>query len=137
MTDMAVTGVNDQLFADVLVQIEKHPETWRQGVWARKNECGTSHCFAGHAVALSGLTFDWEPLRLGYSGDTHRALFIRDDDGDYRSVALVAAELLGISEDDAEILFHKSNRLGVLYRESARLMGIDETVLREKVQASL
>src|SRR5690348_5458725 len=43
---------NIELLEKVLKHIEDNPETWDQGNW----RCGTSYCFAGHAVLLSGWT---------------------------------------------------------------------------------
>jgi hypothetical protein len=34
----------------IIEQIEKHPETWKQSEW----HCGTAHCYAGWAQIFSG-----------------------------------------------------------------------------------
>ncbi|WIM97806.1 hypothetical protein ACTOB_001360 [Actinoplanes oblitus] len=41
---------NAALAYRVLDHIDAHPETWNQRKW----DCGTTACFAGHAVRLSG-----------------------------------------------------------------------------------
>lgn len=44
----------------VLGEIIAHPETHEQRMWATKTECGTSYCFAGHAVSMfAGEEWEW------------------------------------------------------------------------------
>lgn len=45
-----MSGPNAELAYRVLDQIDAHPEAWDQTTW----QCGTSACFAGWAVRLSG-----------------------------------------------------------------------------------
>jgi hypothetical protein len=45
-----VTTPNAELAYKVLDHIDAHPESWDQGVWW----CGSSGCYAGWTVALSG-----------------------------------------------------------------------------------
>lgn len=113
---------NHQLFVDVLAQIEKHPETWDQRAFPSRGgpPCGTSFCFAGHAVARSGEEWQFDAGRR-------------------------AAELLGIEWRTPRVdgavewmlgnpLFDANNTLDDLYRISAELLGLDEQVLRDKVR---
>ena len=44
--------MNKERFKQVLDRIKADPSTWDQGHW--HSECGTKHCFAGHAQLLSG-----------------------------------------------------------------------------------
>jgi hypothetical protein len=129
----AVQGVNDELFIAVLAQIEKHPETWDQGVW--RSACGTSFCFAGWALHLSGI--QWvAPLR-----NEAMYRYVHTEVGT-RPAWAVAVELLGLpylddflEPEEGRLLFSPLNTFAQLYRISADLMGVDETVLREKVAA--
>lgn len=112
---------DDELFVAVLAQIERQPKLWRQKNWRYKTSCGTAHCFAGWALALNGIEFT----------DAHRVRY-----GDHiLHVSQVARRLLGAP--DACELFGGRNTLDDLYRISAKHMGIDEQVLRDKVTASV
>lgn len=92
--------LNEKLIACVLEHIKQHPEEWEQGTWLdingcrQDNWCGTVGCFAGWAVALSTPESQWPP-------DTY---YIRDR----------AAELLGITPNEAMLLFRASNTMGRL-----------------------
>lgn len=44
--------MNRENFKKVLDHIKAHPESWDQGQW--HSDCGTAHCFAGHAHIMSG-----------------------------------------------------------------------------------
>ncbi len=44
---------NVDLLGKTLAYVEAHPDEWHQQSW----RCGTSMCFAGHAVALAGIPF--------------------------------------------------------------------------------
>ena len=97
----------------VFVHIQAHPETWEQGAWAHKSDCGTTHCFAGHAVALAyphavfhlatddddvpGEEYAWNVTPL----DGQQPRLIRD----------VAQELLGLNEGEADELFSATHGL--------------------------
>jgi hypothetical protein len=52
-----VTTPNAELAYKVLDHIDAHPETWYQGQWIAKAECGTVACFAGWTCLLSGEKF--------------------------------------------------------------------------------
>lgn len=57
MTDATPADVrtpNTELAYRVLDHIDAHPELWRQSSWLDESECGTTACFAGWAVLLSG-----------------------------------------------------------------------------------
>jgi hypothetical protein len=45
---------NAELAYRVLDQIDAHPESWDQSTWWIARDCGTTACFAGWAVHLSG-----------------------------------------------------------------------------------
>lgn len=121
-------GPNADLFVQVLAQIEAQPEQWNQEVWGPSDpDCGTACCFAGWTPRVLGL-----PVVRNYVGDLH--------------VSAAAPGLLGVDADcingDCEHahdwnLFYGGNTLDDLYRISADILGIDETVLREKVAAEV
>lgn len=120
-----MSEVNHELFVKVLAHIVAHPESWRQGTWGQKTECGTVACFAGWACVLSP-----EVKRINWS-------YARADG---QTIPRKAEEILGI--DDASIidddidekyLFDGDNNMDDLYEISAYFMGIDEQVLRDKV----
>jgi hypothetical protein len=46
---------NIELLKRTLRYIEDHPYSWDQATFYTYDECGTSHCFAGWAVVLSGV----------------------------------------------------------------------------------
>jgi len=131
-----MSGPNAELFVAVLAQIEKHPETWDQNDW----RCESGMCFAGWACDLSGVRWA-NPAEATYG-----AAQIVHGDSTF-SAADLAVRLLGLADtyseftDDyhygsgAQHLFHAANTLDDLYRISAGWLGLDETVLREKVAA--
>lgn len=125
------TGPNHSLFVDVLAQIEREPQTWRQAMWRTDTPCGTSYCFAGHAVNIAEPQA-WvgaEPLTPGRS---MREFYLL---GDKQFAGDRARQLLGIDDKPAGDLFMATNSLADLYRISAEVLGVDEQTLREKVAA--
>lgn len=91
---------NRELFDKIADQIEQHPETYDQNHY----RCGTAHCVAGHAVAISGLEMSqW---------DTEAA----------------ARELLGLTDDEGDTLFNMYWRppAGMTVPEALRAIGRGE-----------
>lgn len=106
---------NLPLLRKVLDHIDAHPEEWNQGTWgenfatysdpeaAKRYEearlgrplCGTTHCIAGHAVAMT------EGIR--WVGANVRPMV---DDGWYAA----GARVLGLTADEASDLFESDNR---------------------------
>lgn len=68
---MTATTLNLPLAEAVLKQITEHPETHKQDSWGfRTDDCGTTHCIAGWALALTpGVSFVWIPWRGGWDAD--------------------------------------------------------------------
>lgn len=93
---------NAELAYKVLDHIDAHPEQWKQDTWV--TDCGTSFCFAGWALELTGHT-----LR-DYEVDG-RQLMQLDDDPQVVSgtVRLAASRELGLSNWVAEGLFEAEN----------------------------
>lgn len=105
---------NVELAQQVLEQIEEHPDTWDQGYWARETaSCGTTHCFAGWAVALAEpdaqFAIDFDGLGTGV---------IRRD-GEPWEIKDAAIDLLGLTSWQADAMFWHSTTLDEL-REYVR-----------------
>lgn len=94
---------NTELLEVVMQHIEDHPDKHDQGDYVR--DCGTVACFAGWACLLSGWQYvSTYPARVG--------------DGKHeKSIPALAIELLGLTEDESEILFDDNNT-----RPALRLM---------------
>jgi hypothetical protein len=80
-------GTNAELAYRVLDHIDAHPRQWDQTTWIRDGECGTTACFAGWTVLLSGHRVEYCHNYVSYCGTI---------DGDHVSVRAVAARDLGI-----------------------------------------
>lgn len=108
--------LNIPLAQMVLRQITEHPETHNQESWA--NECGTVHCIAGWALALSGkqtriredvcasipemlVDGQWVPMVGGWSREGREVLGLTREQADYlflqstdsESVVLLASHI--------------------------------------------
>lgn len=98
--------VNAPLMQKVLDHITAHPEEWNQDTWGTKDACGTSHCFAGHAVSITGHKFVWDMLE---GGDNVAAMV------DVGLISDVAREELGLNLFQSLSLFYYDNTLADLY----------------------
>lgn len=83
------------------------------------NVCGTTACLAGHAVLMEGYKAERRSYAISLTDDGH-------------SIEKLACEILGL-EPGATPFY--CDDLDEVYNWVACDMGIDETVLREKVQA--
>jgi hypothetical protein len=93
--------MNTELARKVLDQIRSFPETHSQGSYIKENECGTTCCIAGHALAFSGyeITENSKPeIEKAYD-------FLRPDGTTIDFVWDEAKDLLGLSRDEAVRLF--------------------------------
>jgi len=85
---------NQELAKKVLDHILAYPEGHDQNTWGTRDECGTTMCIAGWTCELEGRTpwigFVAKPGAFEAMGAT----------------ASRARELLGLSPDEAEQLFH-------------------------------
>lgn len=99
---------NTELLERVMQHITDHPEQHNQSMWV--NECGTAACFAGWATLLSG----WYVQRVAPS----KVVYVAHQD-DLRDFLVndLAVELLGITNDEADVLFGYGNS-----REMLQLM---------------
>jgi hypothetical protein len=90
---------NVELIERTMQHIQDEPESWDQQSWIGENLCGTTACFAGRALMLSGSTA-FEVTRM-----THEY----DEDRDMLMVRSEAARRLGLSRDEALTLFQGGN----------------------------
>lgn len=117
---------NIELLKKTLSYIETHESDWDQSQYV----CGTSMCFAGHAVVLSGYPVSEDAYTpLDVLPPELRAKFVPEDSWDGNSVhaAQLAAVLLGIEDEvlsewgdpdwkdpAADVLFQSTNELSDL-----------------------
>ena len=102
--------VNVELLQKTLDTIKANPQHWSQNSW----HCGSSHCFAGFAELIANAV----PI------ETHE-----DDVLNMRrikklgvSTPIEAERLLGISDEDGDVLFYGYNTLEQLERMVAHLI---------------
>ncbi len=83
----------------------EHPDEFYMGSWYERTACGTTACLAGTAAAQAG----WEPK---FNAVGIAEYVVRD--GVVRAVWAVAREYLGLTEDQASVMFFATNIHGVL-----------------------
>jgi hypothetical protein len=93
---------NVPLLWAVLQHIDEQPLSWTQSSWAARGLFGDMHCFAGHAVRISGHRFAW-------SDETETSCAL-DDRGLRVCVGSLARDLLGLTGDEAVDLFYAEDR---------------------------
>ena len=96
---------NVPLLWAVLQHIDEQPLSWTQTAWAARGLFGDMHCFAGHAVRISGHSFAW-------SDETETSCAL-DDHGLRVYVGSLARDLLGLTEDEADDLFFAGDMAGI------------------------
>lgn len=107
--------VNTFLMDQVLDYIEAHPEEHDPKFWAIRTACGTTMCFAGHAVVLSGAKMVWEIVMVG-GQKFPRTYECLTAEGKSRVTSDYAQELLGLSNSQATALFKYNNDLDDIKR---------------------
>lgn len=115
-----------------LAHIEAHPEQHDQGVWLRKVDCGTAACLAGWVVIQeypeAGFVRDRYDI-----GNTYSRVDILPE-GKAPLVDEVAFQLLGITSDQADVLFDERNTIGHL-KAMRDLLAADENVYGDELEA--
>lgn len=97
-----MSAPNAELAYRILDQIDAHPEQWNQGTWV--TDCGTSFCFAGWALELTGHT-----LRDVEVNGLRRMQLDDEPEVFAETVARAAAVELRIRRWDAGQLFESMN----------------------------
>lgn len=93
-----MTERNEDLFRQIADLIEDEPERYDQTVYHLLTDCGTTGCIAGHAIMINGWQF--EESGCVYAPGTNR-----NSDCSCGNLNIYAAELLGLTSDEADVLF--------------------------------
>jgi hypothetical protein len=107
------TMANVPLLRKVIEHITEHPTEWSQGSWGVKTPCGTSHCFAGHAIVLSGQDPVWSSVWKG--SHAVQLMVAASDKGYVDNPFTSAANLLGLHPEAALVLFNCDNTMRDLW----------------------
>lgn len=86
--------VNVDLIHRTLDRIEAEPDRWSQEYFANKTPCGTTMCFAGHALIKAGYTLDGETFFGPKTGWT------------VPCVGEAAGHVLGLNRQQSDSLFY-------------------------------
>lgn len=122
---------NWQRMDALLAHLREHPEEHDQSLYGHKTECGTTACAAGTA----GLLFapervTWAQLKIDPPGSLTLVTTERLSYGAYFGVGELARELLDLTPDDSDAIFHDCANLGEI---EVYVKGMRE---REEAQAS-
>lgn len=87
---------------------------WNQDEWAEVTDCGTAGCFAGHLAFQHGYTkvhdrssYAILPMLINPITNEELPFSVNTVDGSEEgTVASYAREALGLTRDEAELLFH-------------------------------
>lgn len=111
---------NDVLIDKVMDYLREHPKEWDQRYWVESTPCGTTACFAGHTMLLSGYTLQRvkrgcdeclsEDHDCGLNGcDVMETKFFAPDGRRVDHEDIEAGELLGLSRWDGEKIFYQTS----------------------------
>ena len=103
-------AVNVELLQKTLNAIKANPQHWNQKTW----HCGTSHCFAGFAELIAN--------NIPIETSAEDLIAIRYTKLLPYGTGSYAEKLLGISDEDGDVLFHGYNTLEQLERMVAYLI---------------
>jgi hypothetical protein len=88
-----------ELIERTMRHIQDEPESWNQIQWIGESICGTTACFAGRALMLSGSTA-FEVTRMTHEYDyAEDAVMVRSE----------AGRRLGLTTDETRTLFQGCN----------------------------
>lgn len=107
-TTLDAPRFNEPLAREVLAKIAEDADHWNQFHWV--SACGTSFCFAGWTLVLSGYT----PVAVN---DEYFSSRMVAPDGQHVNVGDEAERLLGLNEYDGEDLFSATNTYGDLVHQ--------------------
>lgn len=106
---------NIELLRRTLDHIKANPQEWDQHVYREiKPDCGTAMCFAGWTAELAG--GKWKDTD-GYLSDILEAVpedYVKDVHEGLVDAHARAQRLLGLTDEEAEDLFHPSNNLAYI-----------------------
>lgn len=94
---------NYPLLRKTMEHIEAHRDEHDQSGWGRKEACGSTMCFAGHAVVLDGHNVIWTEIEDGHSVMSY--VEMTDGSGDELSPMAAGARVLGLDLDESSHLF--------------------------------
>jgi hypothetical protein len=100
-----------------LEYVTAHRDQWEQREWIARHYCGTTGCLAGNVVLNAGYRPSWK------SNDASSAAYVTlpDDPHVVRSVRGVARDLLGLDEEQSNVMFASHNTLHDLWQLAAEL----------------
>lgn len=108
--------------------IRANPEHWDQSAW----RCDTGMCFAGWAAQLAGGVFPYDDnddrTDIVYGGEEPRAGIVTSPTGQLETISVFAQDRLGLTDDEADILFYGDNDLYDL-TELVRRLDAGESIL--------
>jgi hypothetical protein len=110
---VAITVANIEMFDFVLEKIEADPGSFAQNFWATRTECGTAFCIAGHAATLDGSKPLWD---TGWTPRDNVAISVLTPEGFEKLIGDHGREVLGLTELQAQFVFHPGNTLSQLCR---------------------
>lgn len=99
--------INKELLVDTLATIKANPQYWDQTQW----HCGTTHCFAGFVELL----YMDLPITINSTILKNDDRFYKDYYTDWKTPSN-ARELLGLTNNQSDALFHPTNTLEDLER---------------------
>lgn len=103
---------NVDLLKRTLAYIEANERAWDQTVWRRKDPvCGTAMCFAGWAVTLAGDQWASEAVEATEIRGDDDSFLVKIGDDRVQEVDDRAAELLGLTYEQVDLLFFSLNDL--------------------------
>lgn len=109
---------NVELLERTMQYIVDHPEAHKQHRWFARADCGTAACYAGWACLLSG--YKVEDIKGPHSFNlvapdgAEVPLAVLEVDEHRPGVSKEARDLLGLTFDEAEMLFEATNTVGML-----------------------
>ena len=86
----------------------RHEEHYDQGEWVRQTSCGTAACLAGHAAMLAGAKLKIHACQCGCGGPSGGPGYSCNLDGKDNAIADVARKFLGLTNEQASLLFSAS-----------------------------
>lgn len=105
--------------------IRDNPAEHAQGWYGRRTECGTTYCFAGHVAVRAGARAVWDTA-IAFPA---LADMVVTEHGRELGIDEVAADILGLTNDQAEYLFSGVNTLADIRSLIIDITGVDpETV---------